>query len=140
MRWRNEIRAFTSKLTHCSYNFPFLCMTRASSQLIYAAFYFLLKFKKELKNTTTLIFCMYILYGSCCLLVVVKGDVDCKAMFNVVCVYCMYHTNMKFSILLASNRFKLDEEHHQYCNISTYFWGTSSINGILRHNYANTFN
>ena len=86
MRWRNEIRAFTSKLTtHCSYNFPFLYDSCFQSTHLRRLFYFfLLKFKKELKNTTTLIFCMYIglssctIYGSsCCLLVVVKGDVDC---------------------------------------------------------------
>ena len=88
------------------------CMTRASSQLIYAAFYFLLKFKKELKNTTTQIFVFLYVYvflssygSSCCLHVVVKGDVDCKAMFNVV--LSVYHSLHEIYYLCRSNRFKL---------------------------------
>ena len=80
------------------------CMTRASSQLIYAAFLLFVKVLRRSWKTpppTTLIFfvCMYLSEffffffrdgSSCCLLVVVKGDVDCKAMFNVVCVYHKY--------------------------------------------------
>ena len=114
MRWRNEIRAFTSKLTKLIAHIIFpSSMTRASSQLIYAAYFtFLLKFKKELKNTTTLIFCMYIglssctIYGSsCCLLVVVKGDVDCKAMFNVVSVCATLIHEIHYTF--AQSQFKL---------------------------------
>ena len=67
------------------------CMTRASSQLIYAAFLLFVKVLRRSWKTpppTTLIFfvCMYLSEffffffrdgSSCCLLVVVKGDVDC---------------------------------------------------------------
>ena len=136
MRWRNEIRAFTSKLTKLIAHIIFpSCMTRASSQLIYAAFLLFVKVLRRSWKTpppTTLIFfvCMYLSEffffffrdgSSCCLLVVVKGDVDCKAMFNVVSV-C--HTNTWNSLHLCSKPIQVKEKnncwlYYELKNVST---------------------
>lgn len=97
--WDEEMRYVHSPPSSLSAHIIFpSCMTRASSQLIYAAFYFLWSLRRSWK-TPPLIFLYLsfsVLHGSCCLLVVVKGDVDCKAMFNVVCVCTTPHDEIHY--------------------------------------------